>query len=79
MVACSNQGCSGPVRSGPVPGFVFSGPGRALRSGFQFFRSGPVRVSKNFRSGFSPLVRVSFFSGPVLSGPGLQAICLAYN
>ena len=31
-----------PVRSGP--GFMFSGPGIPLQSGFSFFRSGPVRV-----------------------------------
>ena len=48
-----------PVRSGPGPGFGFSGPGFPLPSGFEIFRSG-----------FSPPVRVLFF--PVQSGPGLK-------
>ena len=33
-----------PGWSGPVPGFIFSGPGNSIRSGFCIFRSGPVRV-----------------------------------
>ena len=71
------QGCSGPVRSGSR--FCFSGPGSALRSGSYRTRTDPVRVSKFFRSGFSPPVRVSYFSGPGLSGPGSPTIFVVYN
>ena len=72
------------VRDVPVwvwsgPGFVFGGPGSALQSGSYETRSVPVRFSKFFRSRFSPLVQVPYFSGPGLSGPGFPTIFSAYN
>ena len=66
-------------RSGSGPGLVFVGPGSVLRSGSYETRPVPVRFSKFFRSGFSPPVRVSYFSGPGLSGPGFPTIFFAYN
>ena len=72
----STDQCSGPVRSGS--GFCFSGPGSALWSGSCRTRTDPVRFSFLFRSGFSSPVRVSYFSGPGVSGPGFPTIS-AYN
>ena len=71
------QGCSGPVRSGF--GFYIFGPGNPVRVGSCVTRPVPVRFSKFFQSGYSPPVRVSFFSGPGMSGPGFKLSFLAYN
>ena len=38
-----------------------------------------MRVSKFFRSGFSPPFRVSYFSSPALYGLGSRTICFACN
>ena len=68
-----------PVRVQSGPGFIFGGPGSALQSGSYETRPVPVRFSKFSRSGFSPPVRVSYFSGPGLSGPGFPTIFFVYN
>ena len=67
----SSLGCfihkSGTFQSGPVLGFVFFGPNFPLWSRFESFQSNSIRAWFAFRSGFSPLVRVSFLA--LQSGP----------
>ena len=71
MALTSSLGClihkSGTFLSCLVLGFVFFGPSFPLWSRFESFQSNSIRAWFFFRSGFSPLVRVSFLA--LQSGP----------